>query len=112
MTQPKWWDCTFFYSEGWTMKEIVDIATPLCDRFVIGDEVGEGGTPHLQCRFVFKTAKSLETLRNQFGFKKGHEGHWSQSHTRDFKYVEKEGRYYRSWEGPLTKYVDIALPGS
>lgn len=109
MTQPKWYDGTFFYSEGWTMKEIIDIATPLCDRFVVGDEIGEGGTPHLQCRFVFKTEKTIQTLRNQFGAKKGHEVHFTPTHVRDFNYCEKEGRFYRSWEGPISKFVDLAL---
>lgn len=109
MTQPKWWDATFPANQ-WTMHEIVEISKELCDRFVVGRERGEGGYDHFQFRGVFKCPKEIATLTNQYGMKRDVKwAHWSPTHVRDFKYCEKEGNFYRSWEGPLAKYCDVVL---
>lgn len=104
MTEPKWYDVTFSKKMGWTRERVIAIAEEHCERFAIGDEVGEGGYEHLQARFVFKIGKEIGAVINLFPG-----AHVTPSHTRDFKYVEKEGNFYRSWEKALNKYADVEL---
>lgn len=103
MTEPKWWDATISKKEN-TFEFVVAKLEALSERFVIGDEVGEGGYEHFQIRCVLKTGKSLDTLKKMdLGW------HWSPTHVRDFNYCEKEGKFYRSWEGALKKYPMMDL---
>lgn len=104
MTEPKWYDLTLSKKMGWTVEKIIAIAEPICERFVIGEEVGEGGYQHLQCRMVFKVGKEMGAVINLFPG-----AHVSQSHVRDFHYCEKEGNFYRSWEKGLKKYQMLTL---
>lgn len=104
MTEPKWWDFTASKKMGWTREKVIAILEPLADRFVIGDEVGEGGYEHLQGRVVFKVGKDTLTLANmQLGW------HWQPTHVRDFNYCEKEGNFYRSWEKSINKFANLEL---
>lgn len=108
MTEPKWWDFTA-KDEGITAQEVIDLCKDLgCDRFAFGAEVGDGGYRHYQGRIVLSVGKDLKTLSN---WNKEHNvtWHWSPSHVRDFKYVEKEGNFYRSWEDAIAKYGLITL---
>lgn len=108
MTEPKWWDFTA-KDDGLTAQEVIDLCNDLgCDRFAFGREVGEGGYQHYQGRVVLKVGKDIKTLTN---WNKQHcvTWHWSPTHVRDFNYVEKEGDFYRSWEGHLAKYSTIEL---
>ena len=107
MTDAKWWDATI-PKNNVDLEGLIETAEKLCDRFVIGDEVGENGYEHLQCRFVFKSGKELATLRNQFQAV-APTAHWSKTHVRDFDYVKKEGRFFCSWEKALRKYALIEL---
>lgn len=109
MTDAKWWDGTFPKAKT-DMDELIRISDELCDRYVIGDEIGEGGYEHLQCRFVFKVGKELATLRNQYA-KACDCAHWSKTHVRNFEYVKKEGKFYCSWEGALRKFSMLELNG-
>lgn len=115
MTDPRWWDCTFSKACGWTREKVIEMAEPLCKRFVVGDEIGAGGYEHLQARFEFKTGKELATVQNQFyrvdcdPELKKYAGHWTVTHTKNFDYVEKEGNYYRSWEKCISKWANIKL---
>lgn len=104
MTEPKWWDFTASKKEQWTREKVIEILQPLCDRFCVGDEVGDGGYEHLQGRAVFKVGKTLKTLKNM-----GLGWHWLPTHVRNFQYCEKEGDYYRSWEGAISKFANIEL---
>lgn len=111
MTAPKWYDFTLSREK---MKErgidgfekVGQLFENLgAERYVIGSEVGEGGYEHYQCRVVFKTEKDFNHLVNVFAGI----GHVSPTSVRDFKYCEKEGNYYRSWEKVLNKFADIEL---
>lgn len=104
MTEPKWWDFTASKAKGNTRAKVIAVLAQLCERFAVGDEVGEGGYQHLQGRCVFKVGKDLKTLINM---KLGWD--WSPTHVRDFNYVLKEGNYYCSWEGPIAKWANIEL---
>lgn len=128
MTYAKWYDATV--SVGDMRKTVIDTGfikqgeesienltnhldntlNEICERYVIGSEVGSEGYEHFQCRFVLKK----DTWRPQdlilFFHSKGIIGiHLSPTHVRNFDYVEKEGRFLRSWERPLAKYVNITL---
>lgn len=108
MTEPKWWDFTA-KDEGITPSEVIELCESLNpDRFAFGREVGEGGYEHYQGRIVLKVGKDLKTLAN---WNKEHNvtWHWSPTHVRDFTYVEKEGNFYRSWEGHLSKFATLDL---
>jgi len=61
-----------------------------CNRRVIGEEVGEQGTPHLQCVYVFKKAmtfKGLKKLMPRANLQK------CKSLTHAWNYCIKEGRF-------------------
>lgn len=99
MTEPKWWDFTASKKMGWTIDRLIGILEPVAERFVLGDEVGEGGYEHIQGRVVFKIGKELGACQNLVPG-----AHWTQSHVRDFQYCEKEGKFFRSWEKGLRNY--------
>ena len=111
MTAPKWYDFTIYQERAveQNIKSMHDLATIFenlgADRYVIGDETGEGGLRHWQCRVVFKTEKDEDHLKKIFC----HIGHVSPTHVRDFKYCEKEGQFFRSWETALNKYASLEL---
>lgn len=111
MTSPKWYDFTLSRDK---LKELdrdgfekvgAMFESLGADRYVIGEEVGESGYQHYQCRVVFKTEKDWNHLINVFAGI----GHVSPTQVRDFKYCEKEGKFYRSWEKVLNKYADLKL---
>lgn len=111
MTAPKWYDFTLsreklkereldgFEKVGRLFENLG------AERYVIGKEVGADGYEHYQCRVVFKTEKDEHHLHSVFAGI----GHVSPTHVRDFRYCEKEGKFYRSWEKVLNKYTDIEL---
>lgn len=107
MTAPKWWDITVSkekcgYSTEQMAKFLEDIGA---DRYVIGNEVGEGGYNHYQIRVVFKSEMPEQKMHEIFaGW-----GRTSPTHVRNFKYCEKEGNFYRSWEKVLRKYAGLEL---
>lgn len=113
MTAPKWYDFTLNKAklgELWdihTFEQIGQMFENLgAERYVIGQEVGgETGYEHYQCRVVFKGEKDENHLKKVFS----PVGHVSPTHVRDFKYCEKEGNFYRSWEKVLNKFSDLAL---
>lgn len=108
MTAPKWYDLTLSKDKlnGMTMTELGQVLENQgAERYVIGDEVGEGGYEHYQVRVVYKTEHTMEWMLKVWA----PWGHVTASHVRDFKYCEKEGKFYRSWEKCLNKYLEIDL---
>lgn len=72
------------------LTQLAQLATT-SDRYIIGREVGEQGTPHLQCFFRFKNPKRFTTLKSLIPH-----GHWEiakGSIQDNFKYCSKEGHY-------------------
>lgn len=109
MTEPKWYDGTCPQADITQESLITALKSAKADRFVIGNEIGsETGYKHWQIRVVFKKPTSLEQLL-KFNVNNKCRCNWAPTHVRDFDYCEKEGNYYRSWEGALAKYRDIEL---
>lgn len=118
MTKPVWWDLTLprgeFLKDGrknpygdMTMAEIGEqLIAHGAERCVVGEEVGEDGYPHWQIRLTWKSGKDLRDCINVVPL-----GHWSKTleKTRNFDYVEKGGKFWRSWETALGKCVDTEL---
>lgn len=116
MTEPKWWDCTLsreatFKNDApnpWAKMTTAEIGEHLmshgADRCVVGEETGADGYLHWQIRVVFKKETSairvFEIIPN---------GYWTPTKVRDFNYCEKEGKFWRSWEGALRKYSSLEL---
>ena len=110
MTAPKWYDLTLSRDKLETIAPTKEklgeiLEAQGADRYVIGEEVGEGGYRHYQVRVVYKTEHTPEWMHTIWGAY----GHVSPTHVRDFKYCEKEGNFYRSWEKALRAYSDIEL---
>lgn len=105
MTEPKWYDITAWPSQGYTLENLRGIMDEQCERYVIGHEhASTTGNEHWQCRVVFKIGKEMGAVTNLFP------GCWvTQSHVRDFKYCEKEGEFFRSWEKGLQDYQMLKL---
>lgn len=105
MTNPTWWEATVsrkFYPD---LQTVIDIFEAMgADRYVIGEEIGEGGYMHFQCRIVFKKGKDLKQLVHDMP-----SVNWQPTSVRDFNYVEKEGKFYRSWEKVLKNYAMMEM---
>lgn len=108
MTAPKWYDVTIKKSEISKEVLIKMLEQKKAEKFVIGEEIGDGGYEHWQVRVLFKKPTEMTALI-KWNREWGITGHWTPTHVHDFTYCEKEGKFYRSWEGALAKYHDIEL---
>lgn len=111
MTEVKWYDFTMSVEKS-TIKDVTELGlsmeeTGKLERFVVGFEIGDSGYEHFQGRVVFKKPTAFNTARLFFA-QWNVTTHISETHTHDFNYVEKEGNFFRSWEGALRKYSAIA----
>lgn len=116
MTEPKWWDVTISREptlgngapNPWSELTTEELSKWFdmhgADRSCIGEEVGESGYKHWQCRIVFKKPMSLNQVTLLCGI-----GHWTATIVRNFDYCEKEGNFYRSWEKALKKFQTMEL---
>lgn len=106
MTAPRWWDLTI--PKGMmTTKMVADMFERAhSDKYVIGEEEGTlTGYKHFQCKGHFRKPYTLNEIKKIFG-----DGiHAEPSIVKDFSYCEKEGKFYRSWQGALATYNDIKL---
>lgn len=106
MTAPKWWDLTIPKGQLTTDMVVKMFENAKADKFVIGEEKGTlTGYEHFQCKAHFRKPYTLNELKKFFG----ETVHCEPSICKDFAYCEKEGKFYRSWQGPLAKYHDIDL---
>lgn len=90
------------------LSEHLDKAlTLICERYAYGMETGQDGYSHFQIRFVLKK----DTWKPQdvaiWFCDRGIRGHLTPSHVRNFEYVEKEGKFVRSWETALKNFINI-----
>lgn len=125
MTYPKWYDMTvsmenmrqtvaetgfikkLSISEDDLRNHLEKVLDEICERYAYGDETGQDGYRHFQIRFVLKKDTwKPQNLALHF-MDHGIRGHLTPSHVRNFEYVEKEGRYVRSWEKSLKPFVNI-----
>ena len=116
MTSPKWWRATIPRGEylkdgrpnpyyGYSTVELGEsFEKHGAERWVIGEETGEDGYEHWQAHIVFSKGKTLENLRLIYPMV-----HWTPSQHHNFEYEEKEGKYIRSWEKALTRYINVPL---
>lgn len=105
MTAPKWWDFTIPQKDISREDLTALFENAKADKFVIGKEVGkETGYEHYQVKAHFRNPMTFEQVEKHIG-KWFHEP----SITKDFSYCEKEGDFYRSWEGALAEFHDIKL---
>lgn len=106
MTAPKWYDLTI--KKGLLTIEMVRdmFENAKADKYVIGEEEGTlTGYKHFQCKAHFRKPYTINELKKFFG----ENAHFEPSICKDFSYCEKEGKFYRSWEGALAPYHDLEL---
>lgn len=86
-----------------TLKRLFDLE---CEKWVIGEEVGEKGTPHLQGAIIAK--KKIRPIE-KFGFDCIHwekmKGKWE-----DQKYCMKDGKYYGKGLPKIPKPLKLIEP--
>lgn len=111
MTDPKWWDMTL--KKGtFEVSNLMEVLDRECERYVIGEEVGEGGYEHYQIRAVFKVPKAMSTVHNVLKEASEIIEGWvtpTSQNGRNFNYCEKEGKFIRSWEKALRKFASLEL---
>lgn len=107
MTAPKWWDLTI--PKGTLrMNNVVEaFENAKADKYVIGEEKGTmTGYEHFQCKAHFRKPYTANEMHKLFGHL---QAHYEPSICKDFSYCEKEGKFYRSWEGALAPFHDLEL---
>ena len=72
----------------------------LVTYLIFGDEVGEGGTPHLQGYLCLPTKKRLTYVKGLPGFERCHLEVSRGSHKQASDYCKKDGSYHEWGEGP------------
>lgn len=109
MTDPKWWDVTS-KKDTTNIEALYSALDNMAERYVIGEEIGEGGYQHYQMRIVFKVGKEMATVRNQLAeFCRDFWCTPTSQNGRNFDYVEKEGKYVASWEKALRSFATMEL---
>lgn len=103
-----------FTLNNYTKKEhnyLIEKFEKVCDYFIIGEEVGESGTPHLQGYCEFKTSKKFETLKNY-----NERIHWETrkgSPEQAANYCKKDNKFYEngkiSCQGKRSDLSEIKL---
>lgn len=108
MTLPKWHMITI-PKRLITVEALIAILDTTCEDYVIGEEKGEKtGYEHYQCKICLKEDVAYnsqvvaEALRG---------AHFEVARVRDYSYCEKEGKFWRSWEKPLWKFLNVELRG-
>lgn len=106
MTAPKWWDFTIPRGNLELKTIVASFERAKADKFVIGQEVGtQTGYEHFQCKGHFRKPMTMNELKAFFPIG----SHAEPSICKDFSYCEKEGNFYRSWEGALAPFHDLTL---
>ena len=95
-------------SQGWcftlnnhTDEERVKLLATDCKYVIIGDEVGESGTPHLQGFIYFEARKSLKQVKKLNG-----KSHWEMtkgSIDQNIEYCSKDGKFEERGIKPMSQ---------
>nr|WCR62264.1 MAG: replication associated protein [ssDNA virus sp.] len=116
MTEPKWWDFTMSreptFTNGspnpWSELTTDELGKWFmmhgAERCVIGEEEGKDGYKHWQGRIVFQKPTSMGYVVGLVNV-----AHWTPTQVRNFDYCEKEGNFWRSWEGALRKFQTMEM---
>lgn len=79
-----------FTVNNWNEDDIETIKNIDSKYLIIGKEVGESGTPHLQCYVMFKNARSIKRMIKVLP---GHVEISKGSPLQNFEYCSKEGDF-------------------
>lgn len=105
-----------FTLNNWSKEEykrLCIVCTKMCRYWIIGKEIGDQGTPHLQGYIELKSKKRLDTIKKQFNER----AHWERAkgtRMQNKKYCMKEGDWEdRGEEGflkekCLLEYADVS----
>lgn len=108
MTAPRWYDVTL-PRENMNDLDLQNFIEGLgVDRYAYGREIGESGYEHYQIRYVLKNPSVWDAQKKKWSTVGGHVTPTSEM-GHNFNYVEKEGNFYRSWEGVIGKFATIQL---
>lgn len=86
------------------IKDIVDKCEKRGYLYVIGEEVGEKGTPHLQGYIEFPNPKVWSTVQNLFS-KKAHVEKAKGTRAQNLIYCKKDGKFISNFPVPLREQV-------
>lgn len=86
------------YPENFDVKTL----EPLCNYYVIGKEIGESGTPHLQCYLELKKQTRLKSVQVMFK---------SKVHVERRKGTAQQASKYCMKDGNFVTYGTISNPG-
>lgn len=103
------WCCTLNNYDEAKVANLEKWVVKNCDYAVIGREVGEGGTPHLQIHLEFKTLKSLKQMKELN--KKWHCEPRIGTKEQASNYCKKDGKFFEhgTIENEQGKRTDINI---
>lgn len=87
---------------NYSNQEYKDLQTTPVKYMVLGKEIGEDGTPHIQGYMAFKNARTLTALKKNVNGR----AHWEVAKADselNFKYCSKENNYIEIGERPKTQ---------
>lgn len=96
MSRSRSWCVTL---NNYTEEEYKDLCTLECRYLVVGKEVGDEGTPHLQAYIVFPNGKSLKSVKKLIPRAHLEPAKGDSRHNRD--YCTKDGNFEEFGERPL-----------
>ena len=108
MTDAKWWDFTCPEDRASPDGELMERLDQLCERYVFGHEVGEGGYKHIQGRVVFKGWQGVGN-HQETDMRLATDRTLGQDPRAQLRLLRERGPFVRSWEGALRKYALLTL---
>lgn len=101
-----------FTVNNWTSEQysmLLAYCIKYCHKYIIGKEIGESGTPHLQGAIWLRTRDRFSGILNKVGFHfhiEKMEGSWPQS----MRYCKKDGDYVFKDDSYIEPYDGFDLP--
>lgn len=92
-----------FTLNNWTQEEYNVVVSCSCRYLIVGKEIGESGTPHLQGYVCFRNARRLVSVKEKLGCNRVHVEVARGTAEQNQQYCSKEGDFVEVGEIPVSQ---------